>query len=132
MAHGSRQHEANDDLMFVVEQVQQLGLYHIVLASFLELAEPNIETAGANCVAQGAHRVLMLPYFLSAGIHVERDLTDIRQRLTERFPEVEFRLGEPLGRHPLLVTIVAERAREMEAAAAAPVRPPGMVNRLQR
>jgi sirohydrochlorin ferrochelatase len=51
-------------------------------------------------------------------------LTAIRQRLAERFPEVDFRLGEPLGRHPLLLEVIAERARE--AAATDPSNtPPG-------
>ena len=59
-------------------------------------------------------RVILVPYFLSAGVHVRRDLTDARARLAARFPAVEFRLAEPLGRHPKLVDIVAERAAEAE------------------
>ena len=56
--------------------------------------------------------MVLLPYFLSAGIHVRRDLTGFRDRLAGRFPDVEFRLAEPLGRHPLLLEVVAERAAE--------------------
>jgi sirohydrochlorin ferrochelatase len=57
---------------------------------------------------------VLLPYFLSAGVHVRRDLAESRRRLAERFPQVEFRLGEPLGRHPLLLDVVAERAQQAE------------------
>jgi sirohydrochlorin ferrochelatase len=53
-----------------------------------------------------------VPYFLSAGVHVRRDLTAARQSLADRFAQVEFRLAEPLGRHPLLLDVVAERARQ--------------------
>ena len=111
IAHGSRQPEANADLHHVVEQLQQRG-HAVVEASFLELADPNIEEGGARCVARGAGRVVLLPYFLSAGVHVRRDLTAARDRLAERFPGVEFRLAEPLGRHPLLLDVVLDRARE--------------------
>ena len=113
IAHGSRQEEANADLHHVAAGLRTRGRA-IVEASFLELAEPNIAEAGTRCVAQGAERVILVPYFLSAGVHVRRDLSAARAQLAERFPAVEFRLAEPLGRHPLLVDAVAERAREAE------------------
>src|SRR5262245_38353479 len=112
IAHGSRQEEANADLHHVAAALSGRGAFATVLASFLELVEPNIDEAGARCVAAGAERVILLPYFLSAGIHVRRDLTAARDRLATRFPQVDFRLAEPLGRHPLLIEIVLERLRE--------------------
>ena len=60
--------------------------------------------------------MILLPYFLSAGIHVRRDLSAIRDRLAERFPRVEFRLAEPLGRHPLLIEVVCDRVRAAVSA----------------
>jgi sirohydrochlorin ferrochelatase len=111
IAHGSRQPEANADLVYVVEQLRRRGRV-VVEASYLELAEPNIDEGGARCAAAGAECVVLLPYFLSAGVHVLRDLTAARDRLAARFPGVEFRLAEPLGRHPLLFDVVTDRARE--------------------
>src|SRR5262245_5424074 len=114
IAHGSRQDEANADLYYVVQAMRRRGRYAFVEASFLELAEPTIEEGAARCVQQGARCLVLLPYFLSAGVHVRRDLTEVRDRLAERYPHAEFRLAEPLGRHPLLLEVVAERAREAE------------------
>ena len=79
---------------------------------YLELVEPNIETGAARCVTRGARRVLLLPYFLSAGVHVTQDLEAIRRRLETTHPGVEFRLCQPIGRHPLMIEIIAARARE--------------------
>lgn len=112
IAHGSREEEANADLAHVVQALRRRGRFDLVEATYLELAEPSIEQGAAECAARGARRVVLLPYFLSAGVHVRRDLTEIRGRLAARFPEVEFRLGEPLGRHPLLLEVVAERAAQ--------------------
>ena len=56
----------------------------------------------------------MLPYFLSAGVHVRQDMTAARDELAGRFPGVAFRLAEPLGRHPLLLDVVEQRAAEAE------------------
>ena len=112
IAHGSRRPEANADLEFVAAALRERGRYPVVRVSYLELAEPNIETGGANCVEAGATDVILLPYFLSPGIHVVEDLTAARDALAARFPQVRFRLAEPLGRHPLLVDVVEQRADE--------------------
>ncbi len=114
IAHGSRIIQANSDLDHVAGQILERGNFPIVQTSYLELAEPDIETGGVCCVEQGATRVIMLPYFLSAGIHVRQDLEQVRERLANRFPAVRFILGEPLGRHPLLIDIVAARAAEAD------------------
>jgi sirohydrochlorin ferrochelatase len=114
IAHGSRQAEANDDLYHVAAALRGRG--QVVVESFLELAEPDIDGGAGRCVEMGARRVVLLPYFLSAGVHVRRDLAAARQRLTERYPHVEFLLAEPLGRHPLLPEIVAQRADEAAGA----------------
>ena len=114
IAHGSRQEEANADLYQLTADVQRGGHYALVEAAFLELAEPTIAQGAARCVAHGARRVILLPYFLSAGIHVRRDLAALRATLAEQHPGVEFRLAEPLGPHPLLLEIVAERARNAD------------------
>ena len=111
IAHGSRHAEANDDLRHVAAELRQRG-HAIVEASFLELAEPAIDQGGAHCVEQGAECVVLVPYFLSAGVHVHRDLTEARRRLAERFPAVTFLLAEPLGRHPLLLDVVTERVQQ--------------------
>jgi sirohydrochlorin ferrochelatase len=111
IAHGSRHAEANEDLVLVAGEMERRG-YGLVEVSFLETAGPDVDTAGTRCVERGAGRVVMVPYFLSAGVHVRRDLAAARARLAERFPKVEFRLARPLGRHPLLLDVVAGRVRE--------------------
>jgi sirohydrochlorin ferrochelatase len=112
IAHGSRHVQANEDLHVLAGQLRQTGDYAVVEASFLEFADPSIEEGGSQCVAQGVRRVILLPYFLSAGVHVERDLEASRSHLEKKFSYVEFVLAQPLGPHPLLREIVAQRARE--------------------
>ena len=55
----------------------------------------------------------MIPYFLSAGVHLLRDLTAARNALAAAHPGVEFRLGAPLGPHPLLDQFVEVRIDEI-------------------
>ncbi len=74
--------------------------YFPVRVSYLELAEPNIETGGAQCVEDGAAGVILVPYFLSPGVHVVEDLVEARDKLNERFPQVRFVLAGTAGPAP--------------------------------
>lgn len=84
----------------------------MVETAFLELAEPTIAQAAERCVAQGLHQIILLPYFLAAGVHVRDDLRRHCDELSKRFPRNTFLLAAPLGPHPSLVEIVLQRAEE--------------------
>jgi sirohydrochlorin ferrochelatase len=109
IAHGSRRAEANDDLLRLAEMVRARRPRDLVQVAYLELAGPAIPEAARACVSRGAQRVLLLPYFLSAGEHVTRDLERYRQQLAAEFPAVSFILCPPLGLHPLMIEIVLDR-----------------------
>lgn len=111
IAHGSRRAEANADLERLAEAVRARGEYPIVEIAYLEIADPDIPTGGRACVERGARRVLMLPYFLSAGAHVVDDLDRHCRELNAEFPEVTFHVCPPLGLHPKIVDVVVERLK---------------------
>ncbi len=114
IAHGSRHAPANDDLRRLAADLAAVGDYSVVEPAFLELAGPDIPSGGSRCVERGAGRILMIPYFLSAGVHLLRDLTAARDALQARFPAVDFLLGPPLGPHPILLRLVSDRARALD------------------
>jgi sirohydrochlorin ferrochelatase len=112
IAHGSRNADANADLHQLAEAMRKRAEYPIVEAAFLELAEPNIPQGGRRCVERGAQRVVLVPYFLSAGVHVREDLQRFRADLATQFPDVQFILSEPLGPHAALMEVILQRAQE--------------------
>jgi sirohydrochlorin ferrochelatase len=111
IAHGSRRAEANADLEHLASVLRQSTPFVHVQPSYLELCPPDIIAGGTRCVQAGAECVVLVPYFLSAGVHVVDDLTAAQAELSQQFPSVRFVLAEPLGQHPLLAQIVAERVR---------------------
>ena len=113
IAHGSRRPEANVDLEFIAAEMTTRGRFDVIHISYLELAEPTIAEGGAKCVEQGATTVIMLPYFLSPGVHVREDMIEVRDELTTKFPHVVFKLAHHLGRHPMMLDIVEQRAMEV-------------------
>ena len=109
IAHGSRRAEANAELVEIARRVASAGSYAIVEPSYMEIAEPSIPDGAAQCIEQGATRVVMMPFFLSAGSHVVDDLERHRRELAAAYPQVDWQLREPLGLHPLMTQIVLDR-----------------------
>jgi sirohydrochlorin ferrochelatase len=110
MVHGSPRPIANQDMFAVVEVVRQRGAFPIVEVGFMECNEPSIPDAIARCVSEGATRVIAVPYFLHTGMHVTDDLPTLLEEAQERYPQVEFLMGDYLGHDPLLTEVLAERA----------------------
>jgi sirohydrochlorin ferrochelatase len=112
IAHGSRRDEANAELRQLAAAIGARRPDDLIVPAFLELAEPSIPEAVRSCVAQGARDVRLFPYFLSAGVHVTRDLEGFRQQFTTEHPDVEFRLLRPLGAHPEITRLVLDLLAE--------------------
>lgn len=117
MGHGSRVPEANRVLNEIAELVRRQTGCAIVEVAFREMHAPNIQQGIDACVAQGARRVLLYPYFLFAGAHVLQDLPEEMEAAAVRHPGLEMVLGKPLGVHPKLAEVVCERLDETLAEA---------------
>lgn len=112
MAHGSRISEANHAVHEIAEMVKQMTGYDIVEVSFREQHAPNIQKGIDACVARGAERILLIPYFLYMGAHVLEDLPAELEEARERYPRVEMAMGKHLGVHRKLAEIVVDRIAE--------------------
>lgn len=112
MAHGSRSVEANDEVRRIAAMVKDMTGYDIVEVAFRELHEPDIQQGVDACVAKGAERILMMPYFLSMGIHVRKDLPEEIEAAQARYPFLVLEMGHHLGVHPSLAALQTERIRE--------------------
>jgi sirohydrochlorin ferrochelatase len=110
--HGSRRAESNDMLLRVTALFQQHSGYAIVEPAHMELAEPTIATAYDRCIERGAELVVIHPYFLLPGRHWRRDIPALAAQAAEKHPNVPFRVTAPLGLHPLMAEIMAQRVAD--------------------
>lgn len=111
--HGSRVVDANQGVHDLARQVQDAGPYHHVRAAFLELAQPDLNSAIAEAAAAGMQRVIVIPYFLTEGTHLRRDLPNLVAPLKHRFPGVAIDVGQSLEGHPLMTSIILGRIQEV-------------------
>jgi sirohydrochlorin ferrochelatase len=112
MAHGSRIAEANEAAREVATMVKEMIGFEIVEVSFRELHEPNIQRGIDSCVARGAQRILLMPYFLFMGAHVQHDLPEEIENAQKRHPGLIMEMGSHLGAHRKLAEIESERIEE--------------------
>ena len=112
-AHGSRVEPANQAVRDVASALlRPRGPYEHVVTAFLELGRPDMAGAAAQLAAAGVKRVVVIPYFLTLGLHLERDLPKLLQETARQFPDVEFVVTPPLDGHEALRQILLDRARE--------------------
>ena len=109
IAHGSRRREANQDLVDLAAAVAERSPEAIVEIGYLEFAQPGIAEGLQRCAARGARRIVMVPYFLSTGVHVTRDLEEARSEFSSQNPEVTVVMARALELHPQIIDIVIER-----------------------
>ncbi len=109
LGHGSRVAGANEALHAIAAMVKAETGAALVEVAFLPPHAPGIQEGVDRCIAQGAARILLYPYFLYAGAHVLKDLPEQIEQARMRHPGLEMILGEPLGVHPKLAEIVRER-----------------------
>lgn len=112
MAHGSRIAEANDAARQVAAMVRDITGFDIVEVAFRELHEPDIQSGIDACVARGAERILLMPYFLFMGAHVRHDLPEEIEEARTRHPGLIMEMGGHLGAHRKLAEVEAERIGE--------------------
>ena len=110
-AHGSRIESANEGVRAVARDLAKLGSFPHVQPAFLELGQPDLAGAVAALASQGAEKIVVLPYFLTLGLHLERDLPKLIAEVQQAHPRVQIRATPPLEGHPALLTALLDRAR---------------------
>ena len=116
--HGSRRASSNEMLEEFVARFAAESPGSIVEPAHMELAEPSIATAFDRCVARGAKRVVVMPYFLLPGRHWNQDIPELTREAARRHPGVAYLVGSPIGLHPLMTGVIRARLDHCLARAA--------------
>ena len=103
--HGSRRATANNHLLTLVEKYKSFSNRAIVEPAHMELGEPSIDTAYKKCIAQGAKRLIIHPFFLSPGRHVLEDIPELVKQASEAF-DVPYTITDPLGVHGSILNVI--------------------------
>jgi sirohydrochlorin ferrochelatase len=115
-AHGSSIESANDAVRAVASDMAARGGFTLVRAAFLEGGKPDLRGAVQELAELGAERVVVVPYFLTLGLHLQRDLPRLIEPLRAAHPGLKIEVTAPLDGHPGMVGALVDRAREASGA----------------
>jgi len=111
-AHGSSIESANQAVRDVAAEMARRGNLEIVEAAFLEGGKPDL-AAALESVASRASRVVVVPYFLTLGLHLQRDLPLLIRDVKAAHPGLKIEVTPPLDQHPALVDVLLDRVRNL-------------------
>lgn len=110
-AHGSSIESANAAVREVAARMAKLGALDHVVAAFLEGGRPDLKSAAGELAGRGVERVVVIPYFLTLGLHLQRDLPRLVEEARRATPGVEWEVTAPLDGHPSMAEALLDRAR---------------------
>ncbi len=91
--------------------VSGTGVLSMIEPAFVSLAPPSVPQALERCVRLGASKIAVVPYFLFAGVLIDRIKSQVAQWATSN-PQARIHVGKEMAGDSRLVEVVLERARE--------------------
>lgn len=109
-AHGSRRESSNDELKALVAKVSSnLDMaFDGVEVAFLEFASPSMESVLNGFFNANAKEVVVLPYFLSAGHHVVKDIPEAIDKVLRHWPDKKVTVLPHIGAFDVMVSVIAD------------------------
>ncbi|MFZ4234177.1 sirohydrochlorin chelatase [Streptomyces murinus] len=111
VGRGSTDPDANAEVFKAARLLWEGRGYAGVETAFVSLAAPDVPSGLDRCVALGARRIVVLPYFLFTGILPDR----VRRQTGEwaaAHPEMPVASADVIGPEPELLDLVLERYEE--------------------
>ena len=102
-AHGSRQKASAAEVAALAQKLDDKVKTHgskdiqQVVHAFLQFCEPSLETVIQKLVNSGIEEIVIFPFFISAGSHVQADIPQAVEKARQRYPTVRFHITRHLG-----------------------------------
>jgi sirohydrochlorin cobaltochelatase len=109
--HGSRWPGGEAHLGELVATLKKMRPDDLVAGAHLEFSGPTVPAAIDEVVAQGARRVLVLPYLLLHGRHSRADLPRFAAEAEARHPGVAVSVGPPVGVSEVVLQVLLDAAQ---------------------
>jgi sirohydrochlorin ferrochelatase len=110
-AHGSSVESANEAVRAATAQLRDRGGYQAVETAFLEGGRPDLRSAVEALSSRGADSIVVIPYFLTLGLHLQRDLPRLIREIENQHPGLRIGVTPPLDGHPAMIEALLDRAK---------------------
>jgi len=113
IGHGTRSADGADELHRFEAALGKARPTVEVRAGFIEFVEPTLDRAIEALVESGVTRVVAVPLLLLGAGHLKDDGPSALARARARYPEIAFSYARELGVHPLVLSAMEDRIREV-------------------
>jgi len=116
IAHGSRRDESNAEIRTLAEKVAESMPFEIdhVDVAFLELSSPTIREAIDICFGRGIRELAVLPYFLSIGNHVVKDIPHEIDAAMSNWPDKKVTILPHIGGSDDMVKLITSNVETLQ------------------
>ncbi|MBO8171520.1 MAG: sirohydrochlorin chelatase [Bacillaceae bacterium] len=112
VGHGSKDPEGNEEVRRFVASLDLSVSDTIIETCFLEFEQPDIGQGIETCVKKGATRVVLIPIILFPAGHAKLHIPAAIDEAREKYPDVTFTYGRPIGVHDRVLDILSARLEE--------------------
>ena len=88
-----------------------------ITISFLIIAVtatfPDFPAAVVLATKAGIDQLIVIPYFLTVGLHLRRDMPKLIAAAQEKHPNIKITVGQSLENHPLMPSLIVSRVKEV-------------------
>ena len=113
MAHGTPLAHANEPVRRMTAWLQEKTRYPLAATAYLDCNMPRIAGAIDNLAAQGARKIVALPYFLHRGRHLRQDLPQLLAAARRRHPALTLIEAPHLDYDLRLADVITDRISEL-------------------
>ncbi len=112
IGHGSSDKRAREAFLYTVSSLKKI--YRDVKFCFLELEPPNIEEGIKGCLTSNPDTIVVVPYFLHKGIHIQKDILVDLAKAQEKYSFNSVFISGHIGVDPAVIDLVIALAKEAE------------------
>jgi sirohydrochlorin ferrochelatase len=112
LGHGSKRYVNDTQVKRIVAAIRESMSCDIVEYAYLQYVQPTPEEAVERCVQQGAKKIVIVPFFMQAGVHVTKDIPALLEKEKQKHPTLDIRVTDYVGTHSLMEQIVADLIRK--------------------
>ncbi|SLM32246.1 putative Sirohydrochlorin cobaltochelatase [Desulfamplus magnetovallimortis] len=108
LAHGSRREASAIEIKKLAESLEKLaeGKFDIVRAAFIQFCGPSFNEVVEELKNHEVNKMVVLPYFISAGNHVVKDIPELIAEAKIKNPDITFKVTEHFGRFSALKELI--------------------------
>lgn len=112
IGHGSSDKRAREAFLYTVNNLKKI--YRAVKFCFLELEPPNIEGGIKECLTTNPDTIVVVPYFLHKGIHIQKDILVDLTNAQEKYSFNSLFISGHIGVDPAVIDLIITLAKEAE------------------